>query len=925
MYLAGKFARRHVWQTVAAATAGAALIVAVIAAGVWHAWTEEQVARRKANAHEYGARITTVEAALQMNDAATARRVLAGIDDAQRGWEWRHLDARLDQSVQRWSVPSDAVGAAALDSNCRRLAVVTALGEVQVCAIDAGDPAGTAGQFQSIAGPELIPSDVVDTVSETLGRDDVRPRWWPSQLAFSDDATLLAVHLVATPDAFPHAIRVCALDHGATWTTVTRSLPKDSGSLAFQPGGRLLAIGMPGSVGLWEFPAQGSDNVEPVGTPRALGELRFVPATGKLRGSVFSGDGRYLAARMLEDNVVLLWDVAAFLAGGSAEPAAVLCGHTYHVWSLAFSRDGRWLASGSIDRTIRIWDVQACLQQARGTPERVVSGPPGEVDTLDNHNAGVLAVAFDFTGRHLISAGDDRLVHVADLRERAPMRDESGTYAWDATSWRQSNVLRGHQDRVQTVAALPDGRVLSVDYGGEVKVWDTTVADVARLEGHGSSVCAVGFPPDGSWLAAGDGDSTFILWDPEECLPLSRRKLDEHRAIRDLATWSRAGHRYLAVACTVNAAGRGDALVSLWDVDDPRQPRRLDQFFLQTRSAVDNGSWAVAVGDSGHRLAAGDSSGTVHLWDVTDGTLRELHHWHVCDGPVGPLVFLDAEGRWLAFAAAADSYDLPVCDTAIHVWDSEQGRETSGSPIRGHDDVIRSLALDPRGGRLASASNDRTIGLWSFDPGDDPPVLRPLCTLRGHTDEVIGVAFHPTEPRLASGGADRTIRLWNLDALVEVGILHGPVGAIADLAFDPRGERLAAASAGSFGSDNVVWLFETSMPPELRCRTGKNMWASREVRELVRGATGTLDEVCASLPMFAERFGWPDGVLEAAEEHFDTFVSRPDWLYNSARLVADDPDAGPTEREQARHWAQLGLTIAPWDEEAQALLTALQD
>ena len=280
----------------------------------------------------------------------------------------------------------------------------------------------------------------------------------------------------------------------------------------------------------------------------------------------FSRDGRTLASAS-DDKTVRLWDVRTHKQLG-----APLTGHTSTVESVAFSRDGRTLASASTDKTVRLWDVRTHKQL--GAP-------------LTGHTSFVFSVAFSPDGRTLASASTDKTVRLWDVR----------------THQQLGAPLTGHTDFVESVAFSRDGRTLaSASDDKTVRLWDVRTHKQlgAPLTGHTSFVESVAFSRDGRTLASASDDKTVRLWDVRTRKQLGA-PLTGHTSTVESVAFSRDGRTL--------ASASDDKTVRLWDV---RTRKQLGAPLTGHTSFV----FSVAFSRDGRTLASASNDKTVRLWDV---------------------------------------------------------------------------------------------------------------------------------------------------------------------------------------------------------------------------------------------------------------------------------------------------------------------
>ncbi len=522
-------------------------------------------------------------------------------------------------------------------------------------------------------------------------------------------------------------------------------------------------------------------------------------ATWQLDGPVediaYSPDGKYYATADLAGNAIL-WDAAN-------HKKLKTLSHGQYVHAVAFDNTGTKFASGSSDRTIRIYSV-----------------PDGkQLRQLAGHKDGVISLSFSPDGRQLLSGSFDNTAVLWDVRSGKPVQQLKGHswWVWNAEFSKDNNriVTAGqdgkaivwsrqasqgayrplteftkHRGPINAATFSPDGsRIATAGADGRILIWnpdEVQPVDIARridnevdppapyveFLGHEKPVCSIAFSPDGSQLISGGEDNVSRIWQVatgeqllslrghtsyvRDCVfsPDGSRVLSASRD-QQVKLWDPSSYGEALALGRNEGSQHADAVLSARFSTDGSQivtasrDRTAQLWDTQSQTLVESfnegheflASYAVFF-SGGSKLATSAGDGTTRIWNVASGTEIDSLKG------TGRTASLDvsADGRWLATAGNENN---------VKVWDLNSNKLVAN--LRGHEEAVSAISFASDGTALASGDERGRCRTWILEDNQ----WRDGQELRGHSRAITGLAFTP-QGRLVSASGDNTCAQWDL-------------------------------------------------------------------------------------------------------------------------------------------------------------------
>lgn len=684
--------------------------------------------------------------------------------------------------------------------------------------------------------------------------------------------------------------------------------------------------------------------------------VRLEDRAGRIDCAAISSDaGRAVVAGL--DRPVVEWA----LDDGTSTPAQ--CAHAVEFVRIAYSGVTGWIAGGATDNTIHVWNPRS-----------------GEEHVLKGHTAGLSELDFSPDGRRLASGSGDTSLRIWDIeseRDRVHIRNahagtlhvvafspDGGQVAsggidgtvrlWDSETGERLDQIDRGTGNVFALTFHPAGDTIAFGGSGrDILLWSLSTDELTRLGGHTSTVCDIKFSADGSLLGSAGSDRTIRIWSSQthEQIAIYR---DDSQAKQvafspdqsliysvspsSVKTWgmtnARPERRLSGHVAQINAIVIGptedtmltvstDHSVKVWDANTGRE--------LSTMYGHNGHVEGAALAPDGAMVATfgGYADGRIIAYDTS--TWKEVGRAQEYEHKISAIAF-GPDGTWLVAAAP---HSVNTENDVLRIWDTNTWKPSRKLPAAGL--WPKCVAVNPDGTLIVAGGQDGTVRVWDAASGEpmsswdvqvgaaetvafgpdgqslfvggnglsvwDPRTSTCLRRLSKDPATQRALAFSPDGTRLCTSGRDASIQVWDIDTGEAIIALHGAEYTVSALAFAPNGEWFTSGHV-----DGTLLVWDTKAP------TIKVAKERHSVATTAKIVDDLYDEV-AFTDRVVERIGksatMSPMIRQAAIELARRRGDNPAWLGNRAWDTVKWPDGPADEYRRAVEYAEAACALNP--------------
>lgn len=568
----------------------------------------------------------------------------------------------------------------------------------------------------------------------------------------------------------------------------------------------------------------------------------------------FSQDGRFILSGS-GDKTVKLWDVS------SGKEIRTFKGHEGVVESVCFSPDGHYALSGSADKTVKLWDIAA----------------DEAVRTFRGHTNSVNSVCFSPDGQNILSGSDDNVMSEFSGSKNDMMK------LWNLSSDKDIKDFSGFKGSIKSVCFSTDGKYALAGNGRDktIRIWKISTGKIIRtFSGHSDEITSVTFSRDGRYILSGSDDKTLKLWDTSSGKEI--RTFSGHSSGVSSVCFSTDGIFALS--------GSDDNTLKLWEVTTGR--------LVRTISGHSGGVSSVCFSPDDKNILSGSYDRTFKLWDVTTGNLIKTFSGNstmvtsACFSPDGAYSlsggkdnimnlwdinkainvrsFIDHISIIASVCFSPDGkYGLSASyDSTLKIWDLATGALVN--TLIGHAAEVTSATFSHNGRYVLSGSGDKSVKLWDISNG------KMIKTFNGQSQSV---CFSPDDKFVLSGAWDKTLKLWDISSgkLIRTFTANSQINTVA---LSPDGEY--ALSGSGFDILSFLSKIETTL----------KLWKVSNGKELrtMQGHLKQINSVCFSPDGKFALSGSSDNTLKLWEVSSGKLIRTFSGHSNSVNSVCFSPD-----------------------------------